>query len=140
GPAEPKGPRGLAPRAGAVLGARHQLQPHAPREAAPNPPIPRARPEPQAVLDGLHALGEGTEAAPAVHQDRRPEARRGLRDALRVAGQEAVPPRRTNGGPAVKRVGVDIEKLRVALRRMSRGNLLMIAERAIKIVPRAKLG
>jgi hypothetical protein len=40
----------------------------------------------------------------------------------------------------VKRVAVDIEKLRVALRRMSRGNLLMVAERAIEIVPRAKLG
>ena len=30
--------------------------------------------------------------------------------------------------------GVDIEKLRVALRRMSRGNLLIVAERAIEIV------
>lgn len=35
---------------------------------------------------------------------------------------------------------VDLEKLRVALRRMSRGNLLMVAERAIEIVPRSKLG
>jgi len=34
---------------------------------------------------------------------------------------------------------VDLDKLRVALRRMSRGNLLMIAERAIEIVPKAKL-
>lgn len=34
---------------------------------------------------------------------------------------------------------VDLEKLRVALRRLSRGNLLMVAERAIEIVPRAKL-
>jgi hypothetical protein len=34
---------------------------------------------------------------------------------------------------------VDLEKLRVALRRMNRGNLLMVAERAIEIVPRAKL-
>jgi hypothetical protein len=40
----------------------------------------------------------------------------------------------------MKRGGVDLEKLRVALRRMSRGNLLMVAERAIEIVPRAKLG
>lgn len=36
--------------------------------------------------------------------------------------------------------GVDLGKLRVALRRMSRGNLLMVAERAIEVVPRAKLG
>ena len=34
---------------------------------------------------------------------------------------------------------IDLEKLRVALRRMSRGNLLMVAERAIEIVPRTKL-
>ncbi len=34
---------------------------------------------------------------------------------------------------------IDIEKLRVALRRMSRGNLLLVAERAIEIVPGAKL-
>jgi FAD/FMN-containing dehydrogenase len=34
---------------------------------------------------------------------------------------------------------VDLEKLRVALQRMSRGNLLIIAERAIELVPRAKL-
>jgi hypothetical protein len=34
---------------------------------------------------------------------------------------------------------VDIEKLRVALRRMSRGNLLVIAERAIEVVPKPKL-
>ena len=34
---------------------------------------------------------------------------------------------------------VDIEKLRVALQRMSRDNLLLIAERAIEIVPRTKL-
>jgi len=34
---------------------------------------------------------------------------------------------------------VDIEKLRVALRRMSRGSLLIVAERAIEIAPRAKL-
>jgi hypothetical protein len=34
---------------------------------------------------------------------------------------------------------IDIEKLRVALRRMSRGNLLIVAERAIEIAPRAKL-
>ena len=34
---------------------------------------------------------------------------------------------------------VDLEKLRVALRHMSRGHLLMIAERAIEIVPSAKL-
>jgi hypothetical protein len=35
---------------------------------------------------------------------------------------------------------VDLEKLRVALRRMSRSNLRMVAERAIEIVPQAKLG
>jgi hypothetical protein len=34
---------------------------------------------------------------------------------------------------------VDIEKLRVALRRLSRANLLIVAERAIEIVPRTKL-
>jgi hypothetical protein len=40
----------------------------------------------------------------------------------------------------MKRGPIDIEKLRVALRRMSRGKLLMVAERAIEMVPRAKLG
>jgi hypothetical protein len=34
---------------------------------------------------------------------------------------------------------VDLEKLRVALQRMNRNDLLMIAERAIEIVPRTKL-
>ena len=34
---------------------------------------------------------------------------------------------------------VDLDKLRVVLRKMSRGNLLMIAERAIEIVPKARL-
>lgn len=34
---------------------------------------------------------------------------------------------------------VDLDKLRVALQRMSRGKLLMVAERAIEIVPRSKL-
>jgi hypothetical protein len=35
---------------------------------------------------------------------------------------------------------VDLEKLRVALQRLSRGHLLIVAERAIELVPRAKLG
>lgn len=35
---------------------------------------------------------------------------------------------------------VDIGKLRVALRRMSRRNLLSVAYRAIELVPRARLG
>jgi hypothetical protein len=35
---------------------------------------------------------------------------------------------------------VDIEKLRAALRHMRRGNLLSIANRAIELVPRARLG
>ena len=35
---------------------------------------------------------------------------------------------------------IDLEKLRLALRRMSRGSLLIVAERAIEILPRAKLG
>ena len=35
---------------------------------------------------------------------------------------------------------VDIEKLRAALRHMSRGNLLSIANRAIELVPQARLG
>ena len=35
---------------------------------------------------------------------------------------------------------IDLEKLRVALQRLSRGNLLVVAERAIELVPRAKLG
>ncbi len=39
----------------------------------------------------------------------------------------------------MKRGAIDIEKLHVALRRMSRGNLLIVAERAIRIAPRAKL-
>lgn len=34
---------------------------------------------------------------------------------------------------------VDLEKLRVALRRLSRGELLMISERAIELVPRTRL-
>ena len=38
----------------------------------------------------------------------------------------------------MKKRAVDLDKLRVALRRMSRGNLLMVAERAIELVPRAK--
>ena len=41
--------------------------------------------------------------------------------------------------PTVGRSAIDLEKLRVALRRLSRGNLLMVAERAIEIVPKAKL-
>jgi hypothetical protein len=36
-------------------------------------------------------------------------------------------------------MNVDIEKPRVALRRMSRSNLLMVAELAIELVPKAKL-
>lgn len=39
----------------------------------------------------------------------------------------------------MKRPAIDFERLRGALRRMTRGSLLMIAERAIEIVPRAKL-
>jgi hypothetical protein len=39
----------------------------------------------------------------------------------------------------MSRGAVDLDKLRVALRRMSRGNLLIVAERAIEIVLRAKL-
>lgn len=34
---------------------------------------------------------------------------------------------------------IDIEKLRVALRRMSRGDLLVVAERSIEMMPRTKL-
>jgi hypothetical protein len=41
--------------------------------------------------------------------------------------------------PPVGRSVIDLEKLRVALRRLSRGNLLIVAERAIEIVPKAKL-
>jgi hypothetical protein len=37
------------------------------------------------------------------------------------------------------RRAIDLAKLRVALRRLSRGDLLVIAERATEIVPRAKL-
>ncbi len=40
----------------------------------------------------------------------------------------------------MKRGAVDFEKLRVALRGVSRGRLMMIAERATELVPRAKLG
>jgi hypothetical protein len=39
----------------------------------------------------------------------------------------------------MKSRGADLDELRVALRRMSRGHLLRVAERAIEIVPRAKL-
>lgn len=39
----------------------------------------------------------------------------------------------------MSRSAIDIGKLRVALRRLSRGNLLIVAERAIEMVPRAKL-
>jgi len=35
---------------------------------------------------------------------------------------------------------VDIEKLRVALRRVSRSNLLSVTNRAIELIPRARLG
>ena len=45
-----------------------------PGAVAANPPILCARSESQAILDSLHALGAGTEAATALHQDRRPEA------------------------------------------------------------------
>jgi len=38
----------------------------------------------------------------------------------------------------MSRGAIDIEKLRVALRRMSRGNLLIVAERAIEIAPRVR--
>lgn len=38
------------------------------------------------------------------------------------------------------RQGVDIEKLRLEFRRMSRRNLLIVANRAIELVPRAKFG
>lgn len=41
--------------------------------------------------------------------------------------------------PPVGRSAIDLEKLCVALRRLSRGNLLTVAERAIEIVPKAKL-
>ena len=37
------------------------------------------------------------------------------------------------------RRAIDLERLRVALRRLSRGNLLVIAERATELVPRAKV-
>lgn len=37
------------------------------------------------------------------------------------------------------RHAIDLEKLRVALRRLSRGKLLVMAERATELVPRAKL-
>jgi hypothetical protein len=40
----------------------------------------------------------------------------------------------------VKPGAVDVEKMRVALQRMSRRNLLTIAERAIEMVPRTRLG
>jgi len=39
----------------------------------------------------------------------------------------------------VDRSVIDLEKLRIALRRLSRGNLLMVVERAIEFVPKAKL-
>jgi hypothetical protein len=39
----------------------------------------------------------------------------------------------------MSRGAVDLDKLRVDLRRMSRGNLLMVAERAIEVVPKGKL-
>jgi len=39
----------------------------------------------------------------------------------------------------VNQESVDLEKLRVALRQMSRGKLLRVAERAIEIVPDGKL-
>jgi hypothetical protein len=37
------------------------------------------------------------------------------------------------------RRGVDLDELRTAIRRMKRGDLLMVAERAIELVPKAKL-
>lgn len=41
---------------------------------------------------------------------------------------------------AMKGQRVDLEKLRFAFQRMSRGNLLSVAQRAIELVPRARLG
>lgn len=40
----------------------------------------------------------------------------------------------------MKRRNPDLEKLRGALRRMNRGRLLEVAERAIEVVPMARLG
>ena len=40
----------------------------------------------------------------------------------------------------MSRTKVDAERLRVAPRRMDRGDLLVVAERADEIVPNAKLG
>jgi hypothetical protein len=83
--------------------------------------------------------GERTKATPGVHQDGKPEARGGLRNALRVAGQGTASPSRVEGKRAVNQGSVDLEKLRVALRQMSRGHLLLVAERAIEMVTTSEL-
>src|SRR5690606_17095570 len=75
----------------------HQREVDAALEALANPSLPRSRPEPEAVVDRVHALGQGAEAAPSLHQDWRPEAREGVCDAFRVGGQGAIPSPRLEG-------------------------------------------
>jgi hypothetical protein len=62
-----------------------------PRPPASDPALPCARPEAQALLDGMHALGEGASPPVSLHEDGRSEAGGGVRDALRMAGQTPVP-------------------------------------------------
>src|SRR5688500_13989693 len=56
-----------------------------------------------------------------------------------MAGKGAIPPAEAEGGGQMTRRGIDFATLRVELRRMSRGHLLMVAERAVELVPRARL-
>ena len=63
----------------------------APLEVAAHPRLLRARLEPQAVLDCLHALRQGPGAAAAFQHEWRSRARKGLRDAFHLVGQGALP-------------------------------------------------
>jgi hypothetical protein len=61
----------------------------------------RTRPESGAQRHRVYALGEGTEAAAALHQDRRSEARGSVRTPFRLAGQGPLPPTRAEGDARV---------------------------------------
>ena len=78
-------PRGLAPSPRAVPGASRARQPLAPLAPAARPGLPRTRPE-------LGAEGRLLRSLPALHEDGRTQARAGLRSALHLARQRAVPP------------------------------------------------
>jgi len=55
----------------ALPGEGHQLQSHASLAIATHRSVSRTRLEPRAICHSVHTLGEGTEAAAPLHQDRR---------------------------------------------------------------------